>query len=90
MTGWSLVFTDEAEADLAKIDTALQKRIIEKLDWLCDNFDNINPLALSNQWRGFFKLRIGDWRVAYKVDRDKSLIIVWLIHRRDKVYKRIK
>jgi mRNA interferase RelE/StbE len=88
MPKWILDFTPEAERDFKKLDKSLKKRISEKLDWLLKNFDNIIPLPLSGEWRGFFKLRADDWRVIYKVEWEKNRIIVHLIDRRDKIYKR--
>jgi len=60
MAKWILDFTDKAEQDLSKLDSILQKRIVEKLNWLAENFNEITPLALKNEWQGFFKLRIGE------------------------------
>lgn len=88
MTKWILDFTDKAEEDLSKLDSELQKRIIKKLDWLVENFSEIMPLALKNEWQGFFKLRVGDCRIIYKVNRNENLINIWVIDRRDKVYER--
>jgi mRNA interferase RelE/StbE len=88
MPKWILDFTPEAERDFKKLDKSLKKRISEKLDWLLKNFDNLIPSPLSGKWQGFFKLRVGDWRVIYKVEWGKKKIIVYLIDRRDKIYKR--
>lgn len=87
MSKWSLNFTSKAKDDLEKLDKNLQKRTIEKLDWLQNNFDKITPSALGSEWRGFFKLRVGNWRIIYKVEWDKNQIIVYVIDRRDKIYK---
>jgi mRNA interferase RelE/StbE len=88
MPKWILDFTPEAERDFKKLDKSLKRRISEKLDWLLKNFDSIIPLPLTGKWQGFFKLRAGDWRVIYKVEWEKNRIIVYLIDRRDKIYKR--
>lgn len=87
MVGWSVKFTPEAEEDLARLDTIVQKRVIEKITWLKTNFLKIKHKTLSNKWKGFHKLRIGDWRVVYEVERDLNRIIIHRIERRDKVYK---
>jgi len=87
MAKWNLVFDSSAEKDLKKIDKKLRKRIIEKLDWFSKNFDNLIPLSLTGEWRGFFKFRIGDWRAIYKVNWDKNQIIVYVIGHRKKIYK---
>ncbi len=59
MSKWFLNFIPEAENDLKKLDEKLQKRIIEKLDWLQVNFNDIIPSALGGSWQGYFKIRVG-------------------------------
>ena len=88
MPKWSLDFTPEAETDLKKLDKKLRRRIIDKLDWLQANFNDIIPSTLGGIWQGYFKVRVGDWRVLYKIDWNKNLINIYLIDRRDKIYKR--
>lgn len=88
MPKWNLVFTLEARDDFEKLGRGLQRRISDKLNWLQNSFDEIIPSALTGEWRGFFKLRVGDWRIIYKVEWGKNLIIVYIINRRDKVYKK--
>ncbi len=68
MPQWKLSFADKTEQDFAKLSKDTCRRIFEKLDWLCLNFERISPLALTNEWQGFFKLRVGEWRVIYKID----------------------
>lgn len=84
---WVLEFRKSAERDLAVLDHPLRRRIIEKLGWLIENFDSIVPLPLGGRWRGLFKLRVGDWRVAYEINFSKKLITVHYIDRRDRIYK---
>jgi len=90
MTNWNISFVPEAENEFKKLDKNLKKRIAEKLDWLKINFDRISPSTLGGEWRGFFKLRIGDWRIIYKVDYSEHLIIIYLIGTRNKIYKKRK
>ena len=54
---------------------------------LLENFENIVSLPLGGAWRGFFKLRVGDWRIIYEADRGNELVIIHAISPRDKVYK---
>lgn len=87
MSEWSIDFTTDAEDDLGKLDHQNRKRIITKLEWLARNFDSITPLPLTGPWQGFFKLRVGDLRIIYKAAYTKLLLTVYVIDRRDKVYK---
>lgn len=84
---WQTVFTSDAEQDFAKLDNKTRSKIAEKIDWLTENFEQITPAALSNEWTGYFKLRVGDWRVIYEANFENHQIIVVLIGHRSKVYK---
>ena len=54
MKKWEILFSDAAKEDLKKIAKKERKRIIEKLEWLQQNFERISPSPLSHKWRGFF------------------------------------
>ena len=53
MPQWKVKFTIEAKEDLDKLDKQIRRRVVEKILWLRDNFDQILPLPLSNKWQGF-------------------------------------
>lgn len=88
MKGWFIEFLPEAEKDLAKLDREIRRRIIDKLNWLLENFENIFPEVLIGEFREFYKLRIGDWRVMYKINWLSKTIVIYYIDRRDRVYKK--
>ena len=88
MPRWKLEFEPRADADLAELDKPVCVRVIEKLDWLLENFDLIFHSNLHHQWNDFYKLRVGDFRVIYRINWQKSILIVCYIDRRDKVYKK--
>lgn len=88
MTQWHFVITKNAESDLARLDRNSQRRIVEKLKWFVEHFEEVTPFPLDNPWKGFFKLRAGDWRIIYEVEEANRRVVVHLIDRRDKIYKR--
>lgn len=90
MAEWSLNFTLAAEADFKKLSLEDRKRIYQKLHWLAENYESIIHNPLTGPWQGFFKLRIGDWRVIYKTDYKRFVITVHVIGNRNKIYKRKK
>lgn len=90
MSRWKVIFTREAEEDLDKLDKQIRRRVIQKILWLRNNFEQIIPLPLGGRWQGFFKLRIGDWRAIYEVEDSKRQITIHRIDKRDKIYKRQK
>ena len=88
MAKWLWVVRSRAEKDLAGLDITSRRRIIEKLDWLVDNFDKILPPSLTHNLRDFYKLRVGNWRIFYQTNWDKKILFICYIDRRDKAYKK--
>ncbi len=85
---WKVVFSSDAEKDLAHLDRAVRGRIIGKIDWLTEHFDELFPVPLHGEFSDFSKLRAGDWRVFYQIDWPKSrLIIVYIRNRRESYRK---
>jgi len=52
-----------------------------------EKFESARPEALTGQWQGVFKLRVGDYRVLYACKRAKQKIVVHFIRHRREVYK---
>jgi mRNA interferase RelE/StbE len=59
-------YEPEALADLEKLTKSVCQRIVNKINWLAENFDQITPQPLTADLSGFFKLRVGDYRVIYE------------------------
>ncbi len=90
MSGWKIRYTDNTFTFLEAIDRPIRHQIINRLEWFVGHFDELYPDALHEEWKGFYKFRIGDWRVVYNYETSKRLITVHHIDRRDKVYKKRK
>ncbi len=84
---YQVVILPKALNDLSKIDKTVSRRIIEKLSWLSENIESITPLSLTGKYIDLFKLRIGDWRVIYDIDRDQKVITVHKAGHRSEIYK---
>lgn len=84
---YQTVVLPRALDDLSKLDRAVAQRIVDRLSWLSDNLDDISPMPLRSTLAGFYKLRVGDWRVIYEIDHAKKKVFVHRVgHRRD-IYK---
>lgn len=58
----------EAEKSFKKLDSPIQKRIAQKIDWLAKNAESTihHPLtSLPDDLRGLCKTRVGDYRILY-------------------------
>lgn len=87
---WAVEFSPAALGDIEQLDRPLRRRILEKLRWLADRFDEVTPSLLHGDFREFYKLRVGDWRIAYTVHRGRRVIRAEYIDRRDQIYGRRK
>jgi addiction module RelE/StbE family toxin len=71
-----------------RLDKEVQKQIKGKLRELYRTpLEQHAPLALKGaQFKGLYKLRVGDWRLIYKIEKTELLFIT-LGHRSD-VYRK--
>ena len=78
-----------AARDLARLDKAVGRRIVKRIHWLGSNLEQVRPEALTGGLSGFYKLRVGDYRVLYEIFDDEQVIVIHEIgHRRDIYRKR--
>jgi mRNA interferase RelE/StbE len=76
-----------AKRDLRRLDKPVARRIVSRLLWLAENMDAITPMPLKGEWAGFFKLRVGDYRVLYEIVEEESLVFVLRIGHRREIYR---
>lgn len=70
--------------DLRRLDKPTARRVLEKLERILgDNPDTGIPL--TGEFRGLFKLRVGDYRVMYA--KTASGVLVLRIRHRKDVYR---
>ena len=84
---YKLDFTDEGKASLASLDKKISQRVLNKLKWLIQNIESTAPLPLRKNLARLNKLRIGDWRVIYKVSHDSKVVTVHKVGHRREIYK---
>ncbi|KAM3097864.1 type II toxin-antitoxin system RelE family toxin [Phormidesmis sp. 146-35] len=85
MSYW-VEYESEAFADLERLTQTLRERIVSKIHWLAENFDQITPQPLTANLSGFFKLRVGDYRVIYEYSQEERVIFINRIRHRREVY----
>jgi mRNA interferase RelE/StbE len=83
---YAVEYDPEAVDDLKRLPGNIRKRIVAKINWLAENFDQIQPLLLTANLAGFLKLRVGDYRVIYECDRTLRVITVDRIGHRREIY----
>jgi mRNA interferase RelE/StbE len=81
---FELKFESRAAKELEKLGPDAAERIRERLRFLVDHVDDSPREMLTGRLRGLLKLRIGDYRVAYVIDRQSQTVIVHMVgHRRE-------
>ncbi|WP_417235358.1 type II toxin-antitoxin system RelE family toxin [Arthrobacter sp.] len=85
--------TDDAKADLARLDQSTRLLVFKGLKTLADEPEKRgSPLGSrrTGDLTGLRKLVVGngDWRIVYRVEADGSVCVVWVIGKRadDEVY----
>lgn len=77
------VFTERALRRAKRLPKDVQRRIIHKLNFYCDQEDPLDfaePLMRSEL--GSYRYRIGDWRVVFDLEGD-TIVVLLVGHRRD-------
>ena len=67
------------------IDKQVGRRILKKLNWFSENFETVVPEPLSGEFKGAYKLRVGDGGLYITVESE-VIVIQSVGHRRD-IYK---
>lgn len=80
-----IFFVKSSQNELLRLDKKLAKRILDKINLLAGD-----PYGQKNQKLGAgkgYRIRIGDYRVVYTVDKTaKTVTVIRIRHRRD-VYR---
>lgn len=82
---FDIFYDDRAVAELAALDAAVRKRIVKSVE----NKLAVAPQDFGKPLRGSLKgdwaLRVGDWRVIYRIE--KQNVIISRIGHRIEVYE---
>lgn len=84
MVGLSLEFGVLAKKQFYELERGLQAKIIERLHWFLNH--DVDPEALEGNFKGLFKLRVGDYRIIYRFESEKTMLVRAIGHR-SRVYK---
>ena len=79
----ALLFDPNALGGIPEHD---QIRLLEKANWLWENRTFVRHMPLSHNLAGFFKRRVGDYRIVYSYDGDADELTVHLVGTRDDIY----
>ncbi len=84
---YTLDFRPRARADLLRLDPSVAQRVLDGLRRLAENFESLPHEALTGEWSGAFRERIGDYRVIYTYNQTEREIAVLRIGHRREIYR---
>jgi mRNA interferase RelE/StbE len=82
---WEVKLTDRARQQYERASHALQNKLDRCFEMLAaDPRNHPNIKALKGLLSGYWRYRVGDHRVVYRIDSDDRIVIVLIIaHRKD-------
>ena len=80
-------FHPDVAKDLKGLDRSIKQRILDKIQWLLEHVEEMRHESLTAQWEGMYRLRVGDYRVVYGIDREHRQITVYAVGHRREIYK---
>jgi len=84
---WSIRVSSTAEKYFKKLDKKLQRKIKDKLLALSGQqnpLENPQIRALTGELKGFYRLRVGDYRIIFALlKEEKAIAIVNILPRAD-------
>ena len=84
---YRIEWEQDAKQTLDQLDIPIIQAILKRINWLSVNLDNIKPKRLTGHLKGDFRLRAGDYRVIYSVNRKSKILIIRLVGHRSDIYR---
>ena len=86
---YTLYFEEAALKDLARIDKPWRERIKKKLLLFAENPDVLKgavKLLKGDAYRGLSRLRVGDYRVVFRKEDTRLIVVVVRVGHRKEIY----
>ena len=84
---YSVVLAEKARRFYEGADAALQRKLDRCFEQLAvDPRRHPNVKRLKNRFKGYYRYRLGDYRVIYRIEEARRLVIVALIVHRSDAY----
>ncbi len=84
---YDVVFSRRAEDDLSGLDRGIEQRVRNRIGEMAASARTWQHQALTGQFRGLFRLRVGSYRARYDLDHANRLIIVLRVQHRSDAYR---
>ena len=86
MASYKVVFKPSVEKDLRALPQSAVGRVFKKIEVLSDEPSPRQSSKLAGA-EHLYRIRVGDYRVIYSVDKDLKQIVVHYVRHRREVYR---
>lgn len=77
-----------ATRELERLDVTVGRRLVHRIQQMAADAAQHRHEALSGDLSGFYKLRIGDYRVIYELLHSEHCVLIHAIQHRRNVYRK--
>ena len=88
MESYKIVFKPSVEKDLRCLSKTVLTRILTKIQQIQVNPVSRESVKLTGA-EHFYRVRVGDYRVIYSIDRDEMAIIIHYVRHRRYAYSNL-
>jgi mRNA interferase RelE/StbE len=81
-----VIYTKKFHKKFTKVDVRYRENISNRIDKLSENPHPANSKKLTNV-ENAYRLRVGDYRVIYKIYNDKLVVLAVDIDHRSRIYE---
>lgn len=80
-----LLLAGKAERDLNKLDNNIRRRLVKALEKLTEKLENLDIKKLKGM--EIFRLRVGDYRINFEINKEMKIIVVLQVRHRRESYR---
>ena len=86
---YSVEFSSGARKKIDKLDAPVRKRITEWIEKYLSGTETPRAKGrpMEGEWYGYWRYRVGDYRLISKILDDKIIILVVKVDKRNDIYK---
>jgi mRNA interferase RelE/StbE len=85
---WTVRYTETAAKAIKKLDPSVRTRVRAAIDALREDPHRGKPLQLT--LKGLHSWRTGDWRITYRIKRQRIEVVHATVGHRREVYTRVR
>ncbi|MGB0719499.1 MAG: type II toxin-antitoxin system RelE family toxin [Bdellovibrionales bacterium] len=88
MSRYTITLEDNViDNDIPRLSKALRQRIKKAVRERLTEYPEMVGKPLRHNWKGHFSLRVGDYRVIYRIDGKNMIVHIVAIQHRSYVYE---